>query len=144
MSNIIRSSLLTGFLAAAFLVYIEAQDQPPVVDDSDISIIEFEELVYPPVARLGGLEGTVVVRVSLDGNGNVLSATAISGHGLFVGRCLENIKRWRFQPNSHNAAVVVYDFRIGGRCSSNASATSHFSLYRRNLAKITGCLPVVQ
>src|SRR4030095_5127689 len=37
---------------------------------------------YPPIARQAHASGTVVVQVTIDENGNVISARAISGHPL--------------------------------------------------------------
>ena len=143
MQTIIRSSLVLGLLAIVSFCYAQNQDERPI-SDADILVIDFEELAYPPVARLASREGTVVVQVALDESGRVVEAKALSGHDLFVPRCLENVKKWRFQPNARKAALIVYDFRIGGRCSSSANSSSHFDFYERNLAKITGCAPVVQ
>src|SRR5678816_1571975 len=44
--------------------------------------ISLPKPAYPPIARAAHASGTVVVQVTIDENGNVISARAVSGHPL--------------------------------------------------------------
>ena len=108
-----------------------------MVPDKDIRVIDFEELQYPLMARAARIQGVVVIRVKLDRNGNVTGSEAISGAELLARVCLENAKKWRFQPNPEGAAVIIYHFSMpGGICKS---ASSLFIFSAPNIATIIGC-----
>jgi hypothetical protein len=67
---------------------------------------------------------------------------AISGQDVLIPVCLANVKRWRFQPNAENAAVIVYNFRmIEG---SSKSGASQFIFQGPNFATITANLPTIE
>jgi TonB family protein len=110
-----------------------AQDVPVI--DETVKPLYFESLTYPLAARLSRVQGAVVVRVKLNGEGSVVSAVAISGAKTLITECLSNSKKWRFQPNVNNAAVIVYQFKIEGLC--NLPCPSHFNFLPPNLATIT-------
>ena len=125
-------NLLTVCLVGA----IAAQGNPTVTD-KDIKVVDFEELKYPPIARAARIQGTVVIRVTLDDTGGVKDAEAISGAELLVRDCLTNVKKWRFRPNPQKTAVIIYQFKMpGGECKS---VSSLFMFRGPNLATIIGC-----
>jgi len=77
-----------------------------------------------------------VFRVFLDGQGNVVKAVAISGKELLINYALPNVKKWKFQPNPRNVAVIVYRFTIDlAACAPDFI----FFVLEGNLATITGC-----
>jgi protein TonB len=43
---------------------------------------ELRKPAYPPIAKQMGASGQVIVQVSIDEDGNVIAAKAISGHAL--------------------------------------------------------------
>lgn len=53
---------------------------------------------YPPIARAAKASGTVVVQVLVDENGNVLTATAVSGHPLLQAACVVAARSAKFSP----------------------------------------------
>lgn len=53
---------------------------------------------YPSAARSIGAGGTVVIEVTVDENGKVISARAVSGHPLLLASCLAAAKLARFSP----------------------------------------------
>ena len=108
------------------------------VYDKDMRVVDFEDLKYSPVSQTAHLEGVVVIRVKLDDKGKVVDAVAISGSELLIHNCLENEKKWHFEPNSEKAAVIVYNFRIEGQCHPGEAA-SHLIFYPPNFASIIGC-----
>lgn len=138
----------TSFLVASSLIMVSSFKGMPstpdtVVYDKDIRVIDFEDLTYPTAAHTINAQGVVVVRVILDDQGKVNDATGISGAGLLIRACLENVRKWRFEPNSQKSAVVVYNFRIRGACHSDKDS-SQFVFYPPNFASITGCTHTLQ
>lgn len=111
--------------------------------DEDVKLASFEDLAYPLLARRAKVQGVVVVKATLDENGRVVGASAISGANLLIPDVLENAKKWTFRPNSRHSAVIVYDFRIDeGACHD--ALKSLFLLKHPNLASITACTGVVE
>ena len=53
---------------------------------------------YPEMARAAGAEGTVVVDVVIDETGNVVEATAVSGHPLLRSAAVNASRQARFAP----------------------------------------------
>lgn len=85
---------------------------------------------------MAGVQGAVVVKVTLDDDGKVASAFAISGNKTLIPDTLANAKRWRFKSNPQKSAVIVYEFRLTeGTCHDNSH--SLFQLIHPNFASIT-------
>lgn len=137
MKSYVKNILLaTLFLVMDPLRGVQAE-QGTTLNDKEMRIIASEDLKYPPFARSARIQGVVVVRAKLDNDGRVVEAAAISGHELLIPDSLANAKKWRFQPNAHRAAILVYNFRMpGGGCNSPTS----FSIVEApNFVSITGC-----
>jgi outer membrane biosynthesis protein TonB len=109
------------------------------IADKDINVVDYVDLSYPPIAVLAHVQGVVVVRLKLDDQGKVLDAEALSGTPLLTGPSVDNAKKWRFEPNSQKAAVIVYNFRIEGDCHYSSGSSSQVIFYPPNLAAITAC-----
>lgn len=65
-----------------------------------------QEPSYPPGARQGRISGSVVVRVTVDENGNVTNAQTLCGHDYFARTSEEAARRWRFSPTMLNGVPV--------------------------------------
>jgi len=61
---------------------------------------------YPPIAKAAGAEGAVQVQVLIGETGDVIEATAVSGHPLLREAALEAARQWRFQPTEVSAKTV--------------------------------------
>jgi hypothetical protein len=121
------------------------QDNPPgekAISDKALKLVDYEDLTYPPVGRTAHVEGVVVIRAKLNDQGKVTDAVAISGNEVLIPASIENAKRWRFQPNSERAAIIVYNFRLTSGVSK--SGCSHFMLDPPNFATVTSCVPTIQ
>ncbi len=75
--------------------------------------------VYPPEAQQAGVEGAVRVQITIDEEGNVISAKAIEGHSLLrtVGEDAAQHTKFRIARDSNGNAVKVegiltYNFTI--------------------------------
>lgn len=62
--------------------------------------IEMPEPVYPAIARAGGASGMVMVQVTVDEQGRVVEAAAVSGHLLLRQAAVDAARRARFNPAS--------------------------------------------
>jgi hypothetical protein len=87
-----------------------------VVFDEDIKVIRFDELEYPLAARLGNVQGLVIVDVRYSEKGSVVSVEAVAGPRLLIPAALANARTWTFRPNPRGRAMIVYDFRIEQTC----------------------------
>jgi len=72
--------------------------------------------VYPAAARAVRAAGAVTVKITLDENGDVISAAAVSGHPLLRAAAVEAAKEAKFSPTRLNgqpvkvSGVLVYNF----------------------------------
>ena len=139
--NLKTAAIFIVLACASSPCRVAAQDDAPI-EDKDIKVVHVEKLTYPAVAAAARIEGLVVIRVSLDDQGNVVKAVALSGKVLLTDRSLANVKSWKFQPNARNMAVVVYHFTLSlGAC---APYFTDFFVLEGNLATITTCPGTVQ
>ena len=71
---------------------------------------------YPPIARQAHASGTVVVQVTIDENGSVISARAVSGHPLLQAVAVAAARGARFSPTKLSGqpvkvtGVITYNF----------------------------------
>ncbi|HZT57614.1 MAG TPA: TonB family protein [Pyrinomonadaceae bacterium] len=54
--------------------------------------------VYPAIAKAARAQGTVVVQITVDESGRVISASAISGNPLLQQAAVSAVRNWRFSP----------------------------------------------
>lgn len=75
------------------------------------------EPVYPPLAKAARVSGQVVVEVTVDEKGNVISARTLSGHPLLTGAAIQAARQWRFKPTLVSgvpvkvAGTITFAFR---------------------------------
>lgn len=100
--------------------------------NSDLTVTNFSQAAPNQTTIQTVMQGIIA---ALPNNaGGVTDAVALSGAEALVRDCLENVKKWRFEPNAQKSAVVVYKFGMpGGECKS---APSMFMLERPNFAKV--------
>ncbi|MFY9609884.1 MAG: TonB family protein, partial [Blastocatellia bacterium] len=71
---------------------------------------------YPAIARSARQEGTVPVEISINENGDVTSARAISGPVLLRGPAESAARRWKFRPSTRDGkplpTVTTINFRF--------------------------------
>ena len=71
---------------------------------------------YPPIAKAAGASGTVTVQIVVDEEGNVVSASAVSGHPLLQQAAVAAAREARFSPTLLSgkpvrvSGVVTYNF----------------------------------
>jgi protein TonB len=78
--------------------------------------ISLPKPAYPAIARQAHASGNVVVQVTIDENGNVISAAAVSGHPLLRGVAVQAARGARFSPTKLSGqpvkvtGVITYNF----------------------------------
>jgi TonB family protein len=81
---------------------LRAEKAPPdkasPEDSQPLQIIHATPAPYPPEARERRIVGTVVLKVWVNKEGNVVKATVVSGHPVFSASALDAVKEWKFKP----------------------------------------------
>lgn len=73
---------------------------------------------YPPIAKAANVEGRVGVRVTVDEEGNVVAAKAVSGHPLLQSAAVEAARAAKFKPTFVDGkpvrviGVISYEFKL--------------------------------
>ena len=70
---------------------------------------------FPREALEAGADGSVKIEITIDAEGNVVSATAISGHPLLKGVSEETARKTKFKSSETNGAetgILTYNFTI--------------------------------
>jgi TonB family protein len=114
-----------------FLLAAQAQEEkrsptsPPKVIRKSTGVLQNEaikrvEPIYPPLALAAKVSGLVTVEVTVDEEGNVISARAISGHPLLKDSAIEASRKWKFNPTRLSGTPVkvigniVFNFTLKG------------------------------
>jgi len=80
--------------------------------------ISLPQPAYPPIARQAHAAGTVVVQVTIDENGDVISASAVSGHPLLRAAAVAAARGAKFSPTKLSgkpvkvSGVITYNFTL--------------------------------
>lgn len=62
--------------------------------------------VYPVIAKQAGIAGDIVIKTSLDKNGNVGHMEVVSGPPMLRQPALEALRRWKYKPSTLNGEPV--------------------------------------
>jgi protein TonB len=90
---------------------------PISVGALDSKAISLPQPIYPPIAKVTNLSGTVVVQITVDETGKVISASVVSGHPLLRAAAIKAAYQARFAPQQVNGKTV----RVSGTVSYNFS-----------------------
>lgn len=83
------------------------------------SAIKRVEPMYPPLAKTAEISGAVVVEVTVDEDGSVIAARAISGHPLLKDAAVTAARGWVFAPTILAGApvkvigTITFNFNLG-------------------------------
>ena len=75
-------------------------------------VIKLTKPVYPAVGRLARASGLVVVQVTVDENGKVVSARGIAGHPLLQAACVAAARQSSFQTGGRIDGRIRYQFEV--------------------------------
>ena len=76
---------------------------------------------YPPLARQARIQGTVLLAIRIDQEGNVAKLELISGHPMLAGAAMDAVMQWKYKPYVSNGQPVEVEtqvqvsFALGGR-----------------------------
>ena len=74
---------------------------------------------YPPTAKAAGIQGAVVVEITMDERGNVIGSRVVSGHPLLREAALSASWGWKFTPTTINEVpvkvigTITFNFKLG-------------------------------
>jgi TonB family protein len=96
-----------------FAVLAASQDAPqaPIQvppNSSPTLLVRRVAPIYPPLARQARIQGTVVLGIVINKDGEVRDVQLVSGHPLLSPAAIEAVKQWRYRPYvSDDKAVDV-------------------------------------
>jgi protein TonB len=103
-------SITTGSAALSNLARPVASSTPSVAiaqsDLKPIRVLKTVPPVYPPMARIRGLSGSVVVQVTVGKDGKVHNPKFLSGQSVFRDAAFDAVKQWQFKPATLNGAAI--------------------------------------
>jgi len=95
----------------------KASNYAPIYQvDSPPQVLSEIKIPYPPEAKRQGIEGKVVLALSIDTSGNVTEVRVISGPGHGLNEAArEALKRYRFRPATKDGAAVATEIQYAYR-----------------------------
>lgn len=121
-------TLLTLSLCFASIAFAQEpqreEPQPPKIIRKSGGVFQGSatrrvEPTYPPLAKAARVSGSVVVEVTVDEEGNVISARALSGHPLLKDAAVGAARGWRFKPTLLQGepvkviGTITFNFNMG-------------------------------
>lgn len=97
---------------------------------------------YPPNARAAFVSGAVQVQVSINENGEVIEANAISGPELLRDATLEAARQWIFSPTELSGVpvkvqgILTFNFTLGDESPAPASIITKANKFSTNSEKL--------
>lgn len=68
--------------------------------------------VYPPIARLAGIQGDVVLQAVIGNDGSIQQLHAVRGHPWLIRPALDAVRQWRYRPYRLNGQPVEVETQI--------------------------------
>lgn len=110
-------------VSAAFAQEAQRDEPPKIIRKSggvfQGSALRRVEPAYPPLAKAARISGSVVVEVTADEEGNVISVRAISGHPLLKDAAVAAARGWKFAPTMLSGVpvkvigTITFNFNLG-------------------------------
>jgi TonB family protein len=111
---------VVALLVTTSLSARQAQDgsQPQKQDSTskqatELKLIKSTVAAYPVEALKKNIEGKVSLRITVDANGRVSDATALSGPPELFQAALDCVKQWEFEPPAHAPVVTTAEISFG-------------------------------
>lgn len=120
--------LIFSFLLLGFSI-VSAQEQTTAVKQISAGVVNGKALIlskpaYPAAARAVHAQGAVNVQVTIDEEGSVIAAAAVSGHPLLRQAAVEAARQSKFKPTMLSGqavkvtGIIVYNFMAPERAIS--------------------------
>ena len=68
--------------------------------------------VYPGIAKLARVQGTVILQAVIARDGTIQSLRAVSGSPMLIQAALDAVRQWRFRPYVLNGAPIEVETQI--------------------------------
>ncbi len=117
--DIFRTKLLVRHVGRA--ERLKTDIPPPVISRREtpaLNPLEFMIPVYPEAARHAGIEGDVVMRLTVTG-GRAASIHLLAGDRIFEHPITEAIEHWRFDAQAKGTLDSIFSFRLEQRLSGS-------------------------
>ncbi|HLZ40495.1 MAG TPA: energy transducer TonB [Candidatus Sulfotelmatobacter sp.] len=76
------------------------------------SLIRRVQPVYPPLARMARIQGSVVVAAIISKAGTMEHVQAISGHPMLIPAAVDAVSQWRYRPYVLNGEAIEVETQI--------------------------------
>lgn len=76
------------------------------------SLIRRVQPVYPPLARMARIQGSVVLAATIGKAGTMEHVQAISGHPMLIPAALDAVRQWRYKPYILNGDAIEVETQI--------------------------------
>lgn len=76
------------------------------------NLVERVDPMYPPKAKAQHIEGTVLLRMIINEQGQVEHAELINGHPLLAPAAIDAVKRWKYRPYMLNGEPVEVETHV--------------------------------
>jgi TonB family protein len=117
--------MVTGALPLAAAPQVAADAAGITVDTGGAELLHRSPVAYPEAARKSGVSGTVAVQATLDANGNVTDAHALSGPEGLRKAALQSVLDWHFAHDSAGSTrQVAITFQAGEAAPATAAAVA--------------------
>jgi len=96
----LASKPLIGLLLVSALQSRAGGQEPVRVRDTEATahLLAHEEPVYPPIAKVARVHGTVILDVTIDAAGKVTHITSVSGNAMLMQAAIDAVKDWKYRP----------------------------------------------
>lgn len=97
-----------------------AQEKPERVEPEVASrnLIKKVDPAVPPLAKIAGVGGTVIVDITIDPTGKVISVAPVSGHPMLSPAFIETVKKWEYSPFLRDGKPVSVITRVEWKVDS--------------------------
>ncbi|HMK29029.1 MAG TPA: energy transducer TonB, partial [Terriglobales bacterium] len=76
------------------------------------NLIHRVQPIYPHLAQMGRVQGTVMLRAIISRAGTIENLQVISGHPLLVGAAMDAVRQWRYRPYLLNGEPVAVETQV--------------------------------
>jgi TonB family protein len=108
----------------------------------ETSVKRLVALDYPPIAAQARIQGEVVVRCTVNDDGDVQGTVVMSGHAVLSKVARENAAKWAFSPATASRGesrgfTLIYRFRLEGVCFAPNCTSSFYFEYPNRATVVT-------
>jgi TonB family protein len=91
---------------------VPSADAGPVRITDDVHVKKMVQPIYPVIARQKGIQGRVVLDVTVAPDGKVKNMQVISGDDILAKAFEDAAKKWRFEPQLRDGQAIPFITRV--------------------------------